>query len=35
MKIRLLGVESFHADSRMDNRRDEANSSFWKFCERA
>jgi hypothetical protein len=35
MKIRLLGVELLYADSRMDDGHDEANSSFWKFWERA
>jgi len=34
MKIRLLGVGLFHADCRMDDTHDKANSSFWKFCER-
>jgi len=35
MKIRLLGVELFLADSLIEDRHDEANSSFWRFCERA
>ena len=34
MKIRLLGAELFHADGQTD-RRDEANSRFSQFCERA
>jgi hypothetical protein len=34
MKIRPVAVELFHADGQMDGR-DEANSRFSKFCERA
>jgi len=33
MKISLVGAE-FHADGQTD-RRDEANSRFSQFCERA
>jgi len=34
MKIRPVGAELFDADRRTD-RRDEANSVFSQFCERA
>jgi hypothetical protein len=34
MKIRPVGAELFHAGGRTD-RRDEANSRFSQFCERA
>jgi len=34
MKIRLVGVELFHAE-RQSDRHDEANSLFLKFYERA
>jgi hypothetical protein len=34
LKIRPAGVECFHADGQ-NNRRDEANSRFSQFCERA
>jgi hypothetical protein len=30
MKVRQVGAELFHA-----NRRDEASSSFYQFCERS
>ena len=33
MKIRPLGAELFHADTRTD-RREKANSRFPQFCER-
>jgi len=38
MKIRLVGTELFIADGRTDgltSRKDEANSRFSQFCERA
>jgi len=38
MKIRPVGTNLFYAEGRMDGRtdiRDEANSRFSKFCERA
>jgi len=34
MNIRPVGAELFHADGRTD-RRDETNSRFSQFCERA
>jgi len=34
MKIRPVGPELLNADGRTD-RHNEANSVFWKFCERA
>ena len=34
MKIRPMGAELFHGDRQTD-RRDEANSRFPQFCERA
>jgi hypothetical protein len=34
MNIRLVGAELFCADKQMD-RRDEANTRFSQFCERA
>jgi len=33
MKIRPVGVESFHANGRTDGH-DEANSRFSQFCKR-
>jgi len=32
MKIRLVGVEFFHAEGQTD-KHDEANSRFSQFCE--
>jgi hypothetical protein len=34
MKIRPVAAELFSADRQTD-RQDEANSWFWKFCERS
>jgi hypothetical protein len=34
MKIRPVGADLFHADGKTD-ARDEANSLFPQFCERA
>jgi len=34
MKIHAVGTELFHADGRTD-RRDDANSLFSQFCDRA
>jgi len=38
MKIHPVGAELFHVDGETEeqkDRHDEANSRFWKFCERA
>jgi hypothetical protein len=35
MKNRPVGAELFHADGRTDDRRDDADSRFSQFCERA
>jgi hypothetical protein len=35
MKIRAMGAELFHGDGQTEDRHDEANSRFSKFCEGA